>query len=78
MTRQEVSRLMAQGEALDREGHHAEAERAAAQLLSALYEARSLRRGGGGGLRKADLDATAWAQSIIEKYHVSDSSGWLH
>jgi hypothetical protein len=71
MHRQDVSRLMAEGEALLRAGRHAEAEKVATALLRAICAARSMRRdNNGAGIRGSDVEAITWAQSVIEKIDV--------
>jgi hypothetical protein len=68
MTRQEISALLAEGEAFDRAGRAAEAYQVAIGLVQGICAARSLRRDKSTGIRETDADAIAWAQSVIEKH----------
>jgi hypothetical protein len=68
MKREEVSRLLAEGQEFEGAGCFSEAKRIAIELLRAIYMARSKRRDGSDCVRESDVDAIAWAQSVIEKH----------
>jgi hypothetical protein len=57
MHRGEVSRLMAEGEALQRAGLHAEAGKLAMNLVRSICAARSMRSDKSTGVRKSDAAA---------------------
>jgi hypothetical protein len=68
MSRQEISNLLAQGEAFEHAGRAGEAHQIATQLLRAIGAARMMRRDNSTAVRDSDVDAIAWAQAMIEKH----------
>ena len=72
MTREVISDLLAKGEAFERAGRSAAARQIAIELLRAIGAARAMRRDGSDGVRESDVDAIAWAQSVMEKHRTAD------
>ena len=68
---------MVEGQEFERKGADAEANRIATELVRAIRAARSMRRDGTDSIRESDVDALAWAQSVIERHRTLELVGAL-